>query len=84
MDNIVWDDDGFMMNTNTEYKRLNWTGMIPGYNTKMWHDKTGVATILSFTDILDQFHVTYDNSIDDKFHVRSWKKEDDDVDITFD
>ena len=56
---------------------------MPGLKAPMWNDESVVATVLSFADIADQFHVQYDNKIDNRFHVKSWKEEDG-VDITFD
>ena len=63
------------MNTNAGNKEIHWSGRMPGFNAKMWKDDTGVATVISFA---------YDNSVDDRFHVRSWEDDDDDVYITFD
>ena len=60
---------------------INWCGKMPGYDAKMWNDATSVATVMSFADVVDQFHVAYDNSVDDKFHVRSWKEDKDQSEI---
>ena len=73
-----------MMFASNESRRLSVGATINRSAVNVTRNDTGVATVISFADIVDQYHVTYDNKVDDKFHIKSWEQDNDDVSITFD
>ena len=62
-------DEPIQMRTNTGGRKLNKQGEVIGLETRAWIDEQSVANIFGFSDIVDQYHVTFDNSKDDAFHV---------------
>ena len=83
INDVVVDEKGLSMNTNAGSRVIKERGTMPGLDAKVWTDKTGVANVFSFADIADQYHVTYDNKIEDAFHVKSWNKDKNDINIKF-
>ena len=71
VDDIVYDPKGLNMNTNAGGKSINTRGTMHDLKTKVWTDEEGVANIFSFADLADQYHVQYDNNIEDAFVMTS-------------
>ena len=57
------------MSTNTGKRRILEECDVDGFKKTMWFDPQSKATILSFADLSDQCHITYDNKKDDAFYV---------------
>ena len=57
------------MRTNTGSREIERQGEVLGLDAKAWIDEDSVANIFSFSDLSDQFHVTFDNKKEDAFNV---------------
>jgi Zinc knuckle len=54
---------------NAGVTRTNMIGDLPGYSGEVWFYPDGIANILSYADMAQQNCITYDNEVDDVFHV---------------
>ena len=60
------------MRTNSGAKQIDKIGDLPGLIKKMWVDHTASATVLSFADLANQYHIQYDNKYIDTFFLQEW------------
>lgn len=72
LDDVQVAQGGLQKNRNAGRKILNKCDKLPGLNAEVWHDKTGVTNILSFVDIVDQYHMTYNNVQEAAFFIHEW------------
>ena len=63
------------MLTNAGTRIINKTGKMLGLGRNIWYDLDSVANIFGFSDVTDEYRVTYDNAIEDAFHVHTDKNE---------
>ena len=56
-----------MMNVGSRV--IEEAGEVLGYKGKVWCDNDSMANIFSFAELADQCHITYDNKVDDPFHI---------------
>ena len=38
---------------------------------ELWLDKESMANVICFTNLADQYHITYDNSVEDNFIIHT-------------
>ena len=57
------------MRTNAGSRVIKKQGEVLVLDAKAWVDEESVAKVFSFSDIANQFHVTFDNKEEDAFNV---------------
>lgn len=57
------------MQNNVGTQKINKEGKVPGLNSKVWLDEQSIANIFSFSKLSNQYHIKYDNNIEDVFYV---------------
>ena len=57
------------MMTNVGRRKITHTGVLPGFNGRIWYDKDSMANIFSFAEVSNQHRITYDSSKGDVFNV---------------
>jgi len=68
--NIRPSNKPMIMSTNTRSKVLKMDGDVKGFGIAKY-DPSHMANIMGFSHMADKYHVTYDNSKDDAFHVHT-------------
>ena len=61
LDNVGETGHSLSMNTNAGSKVLNEQEILNGMKAPAWYNKTGITNIMSFANLADQYHITYDN-----------------------
>ena len=69
VDNVSKTECPIQMRTNAGSIVIEKQGEVLGLDAKAWVDEESVANMFSFSDMIDQFHVTFDNKEEDAFNV---------------
>jgi hypothetical protein len=55
--------------TNVGTRILDKEGKINGLDGRVYYDPESIANIFSFSKLAEQYHVTYDNNVEDAFTI---------------
>ena len=69
LSNIKMSDNPITMCTNVGERPLLETGEILGLKDALWLDEESMANFICFANLADQYHITYDNVVEDNFMI---------------
>ena len=60
-------DVSMKMRINVGTRKINKEGTVPGLKSKVWLDEKSIANIFSFVELSQQYHIKYDNDVENAF-----------------
>ena len=69
--NIKTSNSELPLNTNGGVFRTKQVATVPGLEHEVWYSPKAMTNIIAFHEAAKQYRITYDNRIEDAFHVHT-------------